>query len=131
MHPSIFITESLSTTLVSLFLVLAFAYQDKSSMILLSRSQPPPDLSVLLNQSKPSKRPSPFMAEVLKIAHWRFLILCNSNASVTAASSSAPGRSCLFAKMRTTAPFNSSSSRIAWNSSLAITSLSVSLESTT
>lgn len=44
-------------------------------------------------QSKPSKRPSPFKAEVLKIAHWRFLILCNSKASVIAASSSAPGRS--------------------------------------
>ena len=45
-------------------------------------------------QSKPSNRPSPFIAEVLKIAHWRFFILCNSNASVTAAASTAPGRSC-------------------------------------
>jgi hypothetical protein len=47
----------------------------------------------LTYQSKPSKRPSPLMADVLKIAHCRFLILCNSKASVTAASSSAPGRS--------------------------------------
>lgn len=46
-------------------------------------------------QSRPSKSPSPFKAEVLKIAHWRFLILCNSRASVTAASSRAPGRSCI------------------------------------
>jgi len=45
-------------------------------------------------QSKPSKRPSPFVAQALKMAHWRLFILCNSNASVTAASSSAPGRSC-------------------------------------
>ena len=107
-------------------------------------------------QSNPSKSPSPLTAQVLKIAHWRLFILCNSKASVTAASSSAPGRSCpiglgklsnrfcnqkclqsmkikissftgikdntakyyseelplltcLFANMRTTAPFNSSS----------------------
>lgn len=44
-------------------------------------------------QSKPSKIPSPFRAEALKIDHWRLLILCNSKASVTAASSRAPGRS--------------------------------------
>lgn len=52
----------------------------------------------LTYQSRPSKSPSPLMADVLNIAHWRFLILCNSRASVTAASSRAPGRSCMAEK---------------------------------
>lgn len=53
-------------------------------------------------QSKPSKSPSPLMAQVLKMAHWRFFILCNSKASVTAASSSEPGRSYSYKAMIST-----------------------------
>lgn len=46
------------------------------------------------SQSSPSNSPSPLMADVLKIAQSRFLMLCRFSPSATAASFSAPGRSC-------------------------------------
>ncbi len=46
------------------------------------------------HQSRPSKRPSPLTADVLKIAQSLFLISGSPRPSATAASSSAPGRSC-------------------------------------
>ena len=49
---------------------------------------------MLESQSKPSNKPSPLMAEVLKIAQSLLLILGRPKPSATAASSNAPGRSC-------------------------------------
>ena len=50
--------------------------------------------SMLDSQSRPSNRPSPLIADVLKIAQSRLLMLDSPRPSATAASSSAPGRSC-------------------------------------
>lgn len=51
-------------------------------------------LSMLESQSKPSNKPSPLIADVLKIAQSRFLMLGKPSPSATSASDRAPGRSC-------------------------------------
>ena len=51
------------------------------------------------SQSRPSKSPSPLMADVLKMAQSLFLMACKLRPSATAPSSSAPGRSCTYHKM--------------------------------
>lgn len=51
-------------------------------------------LSMLESQSKPSNKPSPLIADVLKIAQSRFLIFGRPSPSATSASDRAPGKSC-------------------------------------
>ncbi|KFM29039.1 hypothetical protein F751_6558 [Auxenochlorella protothecoides] len=55
------------------------------------------DLRVIESQSSPSNRPSPLMAEVLKMDHARVLMLLSPRPSATSAWLKAPGRSCLLA----------------------------------
>eukprot|EP01018_Ginkgo_biloba_P038737 Gb_38389 [translate_table: standard] len=83
------------------------------------------------SQSRPSYRPSPEVAQVLWIYQWRWRREWSPSLSVISAAFIAFGRSCLLAKTSKTASRNSSSLSILCNSSLASTTRSLSLLSTT
>merc|ERR1711935_958359 len=62
------------------------------------------------NQSKPSYKPSPVVAQADWMNHWRWRKLWRPSFSVTSAAAMALGKSCLLAKTRSTASRISSSS---------------------
>ena len=78
----------------------------------------------------PSHKPSPVIAEVLNIAQGLVLMLCKSNLH-DFGFGQGPGKSCLFAETKTAASRNSSSAKMAWNSSFVVARRSASAESTT
>lgn len=88
-------------------------------------------LRALASQSSPSKSPSPEVAQVEMMYHWRLRRELRPSFSVTSVTVMALGRSCLFAKTRTTASRNSSSRKSFCNSKAASSTRSRSFESTT
>ena len=88
-------------------------------------------LNCLLIQVIPSTRPSPVVAQDDLTCQVTFLSFCSSSLSMISSSSSAFGRSLLFAKTRTTTSFMSGSVTILNSSSRASSILSWSALSTT
>merc|ERR1712199_124227 len=80
---------------------LTFTYSQSDTHFLLER--------VLHNQSRPSKSPSPVVAQADWMNHCLLLMVLKPSLSTTSAAVIAFGKSCFFASTKTTAFFISSS----------------------